>query len=607
MVRDRRVTAEYALKTRMLRVSIEGKGEVRGKGIRSCTNGTCTAQHPHYNRVGLNATAAPGYDFGEWTGTCKDSTNNTCLVVMTADQSTTAKFKPEKRTLSVTIVGAGTVTGTDGFSCSSGTCKKKYDYGTTVKLKARGGTGQVFDEWTGACDGKLPDCQLVMTADRSATATFKPDKRTLSVTIVGTGSVTATATGEDDFACSSGTCTKEYDYGTSVALTATGGTGQVFDKWTGDCEGRVRRCEMTADRSVTATFKPDTRTLSVTIVGTGSVTATATGEDDFACSSGTCTKEYDYGTSVALTATGGTGQVFDRWTGDCEGRVRRCEMTADRGVTATFKPDKRTLSVTISGEGAVSGTGSFTCSSGTCKQDYDYGTEVTLAATVNLTHDLAWSGCDEVDGATCEVTMTSDKAVTATYTLRCPAGCTASTCGSTTVCRCPGESCPSNYARHGNCAATASKTCTGETDGCGQSVRGTRCKTGSRSALANRGPEICLYEHRDRSILGCRHNQRVCRATITHVGCVLSLGGPVTPPVDFQDEEVWTKPAHGYILPNFECGTEANTCTVEFEDETVVTDDYGVVDKDDTDEEWRWECHSDNGTVRQCALPKDDG
>ena len=88
---------------------------------------------------------------------------------------------------------------------------------------------------------------------------------------------------------------------------------------------------------------------------------------------------------------------------------------------------------------------------------------------------------------------------------------------------------------------------------------------------------------------------------------MLSLGGPVTPPIDFQDEEVWTDHAPGYILPNFECGAKANTCTVEFEDETVTTDDYGVVDKDDTDAEWRWECHSDNGTVRQCALPKDDG
>ena len=83
------------------------------------------------------------------------------------------------------------------------------------------------------------------------------------------------------------------------------------------------------------------------------------------------------------------------------------------------------------------------------------------------------------------------------------------------------------------------------------------------------------------------------------------LGGPVTPPIE--DEEVWTNHAPGYILPNFECGAKANTCTVEFEDETVTTDDYGVVDKDDTDGEWRWECHSDNGTVRQCALPKGDG
>ena len=69
----------------------------------------------------------------------------------------------------------------------------------------------------------------------------------------------------------------------------------------------------------------------------------------------------------------------------------------------------------------------------------------------------------------------------------------------------------------------------------------------------------------------------------------------------------WRRAAPGYILPNFECGAKANTCTVEFEDETVVTDDYGVVDKDDTDDEWRWECHSDNGTVRQCTLPKGDG
>ena len=36
-------------------------------------------------------------------------------------------------------------------------------------------------------------------------------------------------------------------------------------------------------------------------------------------------------------------------------------------------------------------------------------------------------------------------------------------------------------------------------------------------------------------------------------------------------------------------------------------DDYGVAAKDDAGTEWRWECRSDNGTVRQCSLPKSGG
>ena len=122
--------------------------------------------------------------------------------------------------------------------------------------------------------------------------------------------------------------------------------------------------------------------------------------------------------------------------------------------------------------------------------------------------------------------------------------------------------------------------------------------------LANRAVETCLYEHRDRNFFSCSHSQRVCRANVTHVGCVFSPNGPFDPgPIGLQDEE-WTEPALGHIVPTFECGAKANTCDVTFEDETVTTDDHGVVDKDDTDEEWRWECRSDNGTVRQCSLSK---
>ena len=599
-------TATFKPQKRTLSVTIAGTGSVTGTGDFSCSQNTCMQKYDYDTSVKLKAVEGTGQDFDKWTGACENQPE-TCTVTMTADRSTTAHFKPEKRTLTVTIVGDGSVTGEvagkKDFTCSSGTCTKEYDYGKSVSLKEMEGSRHVFGGWSGACSGKS-SCTVEMTVDRSVTATFNPK---LSVTIVGTGTVTGTATDTPDFVCRSGTCTMVYEHGKSVTLEATEGLRHAFGGWTGACSGKSTcMVEMTTALSATATFIPK---LSVTIVGTGKVTATATGTTDFVCSSGTCTMGYSQGKSVTLKAAEGTNHAFHEWTGpDCTGTSRSCmvKMDAPRSATANFKP-LRTLSVTISGDGAVSGTGSFTCSSGTCSQKYKHGTEVTLTATVNLTHDLAWSGCDEADGRTCEVTMTSDKAVTLAYTLRCPADCTTSTCGSKEVCKCAGTSCPSNYVKHGNCAATAARTCTGDTDGCSRSVRDTRCTTGSRSALANRGPELCLYEHRDRRLFDCRHSQRTCRATITHVGCVLSLGGPVTPPIDFQDEEVWTNHAPGYILPNFECGAKANTCTVEFEDETVTTDDYGVVDKDDTDGEWRWECHSDNGTVRQCTLPKGDG
>ena len=39
----------------------------------------------------------------------------------------------------------------------------------------------------------------------------------------------------------------------------------------------------------------------------------------------------------------------------------------------------------------------------------------------------------------------------------------------------------------------------------------------------------------------------------------------------------------------------------------VTMDDYGEVDKVDTETEMRWECRSDSGTVRQCSPPKSGG
>ncbi len=556
----------------------------------------CAEMYVDGKMVTLTATAGTGHSFEKWEGDCTGTSPN-CTLAMTAARSAKAKFKPQKRALSVTVVGTGTVTGT-GVDCGTD-CAEQYDYGTSVTLTATPGTGHSFEKWEGDCTGTSPNCTLAMTAARSAKAKFKPQKRALSVTVVGTGTVTGTGVdcGTD--------CAEQYDYGTSVTLTATPGTGHSFEKWEGDCTGTSPNCTlaMTAARSAKAKFKPQKRALSVTVVGTGTVTGTGVncGTD--------CAEQYDYGTEVTLTATPGTGHSFEKWEGDCTGTSPNCTlaMTAARSAKAKFKPQKRALSVTVVGTGTVTGTG-VNCGTD-CTELYDYGTEVTLTASWISTHVLTWSGCDTKDqtALTCNVTMNADKTVAATYKLSCPAGCESATCGATEVCKCA-RACPQSYARHGNCMATQARTCTGDTDGCGRSVRYTRCTTGKdRPELANRPAETCQYEERDRSILGCAHRQRTCRATITHVGCVFSPGADEPGPIGFGDDEEWSEHAHGYILPTFECGAKANTCDVAFDDETVTTDDYGVAAKDDAGTEWRWECRSDNGTVRQCSLPKSGG
>src|SRR5213078_1010894 len=133
---------------------------------------------------------------------------------------------------------------------------------------------------------------------------------------------------------------------------------------------------------------------------------------------------YDSGTTVTLTATPATGSVFGGWsgggcagTGPCSGTIN-----ADATVTATFTATapRVTLTVTKAGSGSGTVTSSppgINCGP-TCSAAYDSGTRVTLTATPAAGSIFGgWSGCDAVSGATCSVTMTAARAVTATFNL----------------------------------------------------------------------------------------------------------------------------------------------------------------------------------------------
>lgn len=114
--------------------------------------------------------------------------------------------------------------------------------------------------------------------------------------------------------------------------------------------------------STNADCAPTTKTLTVTVSGSGSVS------DNFgnSCSS-TCSKNYPINTAVTLTATGSNGATFTSWGGDCAGVTgSTCTgtMSVDHNVSATFTGGNPTHSVCQGTTCArVSGSGSNQCSS----------------------------------------------------------------------------------------------------------------------------------------------------------------------------------------------------------------------------------------------------
>ena len=150
----------------------------------------------------------------------------------------------------------------------------------------------------------------------------------------------------------------------SCTITATPNTGYHFVNWT------VNGLELTTDNpytfiptgdiTITANFAIDTYTIA-----TGGIGGTITG-------SGT----YNYGATCTLTATPNAGYEFRRWMeyGETISTSNPYSFTVDsnRTITADFNQLSYTVSATSSGNGSVSGGGT-----------YNSGETVSLSATPN--------------------------------------------------------------------------------------------------------------------------------------------------------------------------------------------------------------------------------
>lgn len=160
--------------------------------------GTCSASFAASTQVTLTATSANGSTFGGYSGACtniggeaKDARKNakgkaaispTCTFVANGNESVTALFTttqgppppPPTSSLSVRLTGKGSVTSSPaGINCPT-TCDASFPQGTVVTLTETDSvTAWHFYQWTGACTGTSPTCQVtIASTDQAVSAVF---------------------------------------------------------------------------------------------------------------------------------------------------------------------------------------------------------------------------------------------------------------------------------------------------------------------------------------------------------------------------------------------------------------------------------------------------
>ena len=251
------------------------------------------------------------------------------------------------------------------------------------------------------------------------------EKHTLSVQTGGSGTGTVTS---DPAGIDCGTvCQADYDPDTSVTLTATPAADASPEvAWTGCASNPTpTTCAVTMDQDkiVGATFAAaGSKTLSVSKEGNGSVssTSTPTQATQISCST-TCastTASYPDNSIVKLTATPGQAGMLITWGGACSGTGATCDVVMNAPKQVSVKFELPTLIVTRAGSGTVTSSPAGIDCGADCTGEFAKDAKVTLtAAAADGWKFTGWSqDATCADSATCEITMSASKNVTATFT-----------------------------------------------------------------------------------------------------------------------------------------------------------------------------------------------
>jgi hypothetical protein len=437
------VTATFAVGTASLTVQKSGTG---GTGtvvsdIAGIDCGeTCSANFSNGQNVILTATAdTPSSTFTGWTGACAGAgTNLMCPLMIQSGVPLTAiaNFAPTVHVLTVQNVGngTGTTTSSPGTISCPGTCNQGFNYGTDVQLFAAPDTGSSFTGWSGggaACTG-TGSCTVDVTTATTVMAQYTLNTHTLLVSKTGTGSGGVTSNvGTIDCGLS---CTDDYDYGTDVTLTPAADMGSTFTGWSGACTG-MGPCvvDMLGNQEAIANFDINTYLVDVVISGAGSsvngVVSVSDGGIDCGNGGNDCSELYDYNYNVQLKSNETNGYTLNTWSGGgCTGNgTCSFSVTDNTTITATFQDSIHTLTVAVTGApGRVtSNPAGITCANyagggSDCTEAFVYNTGVSLSGSGNPPGPPGsifngWSG--DCSGASCNVSMTTNRSVTANFIL----------------------------------------------------------------------------------------------------------------------------------------------------------------------------------------------
>ncbi len=321
-----------------------------------------------------------------WTGTGSVVSGSGVTTTFSITQNSTITWNwvssPVQYSLTVNVVGNGSVTKSPD--------QATYDYGTVVTLTPQPAVGWSFSGWSGDLSGSANPAAITMDGNKTVTATFTQNQYTLTLNIVGNGSVTKVPN------------QSTYTYGTVVTLTPVPATGWIFSSWSGDLSGSGVPGSVTINghKVVTATFIQIEYSLTVTISppAGGSVSSNKSAP-------------YHYGDIVALTANPTLGYSFTGWSGDGVGSntTRIVTVTRNMAVVASFTQNQYILTLNTIGSGFITKSPD--------QSTYTYGTVVTLTPVASLGWTFSgWSGDLSGSGVPESVTMNANKSITANFT-----------------------------------------------------------------------------------------------------------------------------------------------------------------------------------------------